>query len=227
MNQLVQFIQTKLPVLSVGLQRAVRDMELLETMESVGRPQPPTTEVRNEAMRKLSEAEAVLVKASTETVRRWLLTLGALTAGKMSVRDAEVKITAYQNFIDHPEKCFTEATLKSAARRFKWFPSFSEVSLFLDRECRDERVLARRLRNIADGPTYDLPVQAPLKERQAQIKRLAKEFPEAFRKPKKRKPLVLREPLTKQQKRIRKEIWAKEMARREREETAARQEAGG
>lgn len=180
--------EVRLPVHSVALQRHLHDWsETLRWPERFN-PNPPKPEVKAEAEKILPAVEALLVKAPADTMAAWLERLGVATAGKSSPRDARVKIAAYGVMLDHPARCFTEASLKRASIKFHWFPSFSEVHRFLNDECSDIVSARRCLRRITEAPVYQPPPeQAPLKERQAQTKRLAKEFPDVFREPAKGK----------------------------------------
>jgi hypothetical protein len=147
--------ENRLPVMSVALQRAITAQERWEISVSA-RPVPVSAEVRDAARKALPALTATMRRASDGTVKKWLASLGVLTAGKVGAADARAKITAYAAMLEHPEMCFTKSSLKTAARTFKWFPSYSEVAEFLDRECREERAALRRLKRIAEGPVAEV-----------------------------------------------------------------------
>lgn len=68
--------------------------------------------------------------ARIDVVRDWLKALGVLSAGSMLHADAKAKIAAYSPMLaaDFADWCFTPASLAACARRFKFFPSFGELS---------------------------------------------------------------------------------------------------
>lgn len=68
-------------------------------------------------------------QGSEELRRKWLLTLGLLTAGKMPVDEAKARVAAYASLLDdYPDEVFSRQNLKLAAGTFKWFPSFAELT---------------------------------------------------------------------------------------------------
>jgi hypothetical protein len=98
----------------------------------------------------LPRAEALLIPADKKLVEKWLKTLGILCAGQMTAVDAQAKISAYVPLLDCPASILNKRTLADAGRAFKWFPSFSEVSAFLNAEAFVMRKLAARLRMLAE-----------------------------------------------------------------------------
>ena len=109
---------------------------------------PVTQAVRDEAERLLASCNAALRPAERDTVTRWLLALGPLVAGNMPLEDARTRIAGYVSVIDAPPMCFTKATLRNAASRFKWFPSVAELSTMFDEitaQTRDTRFRAGRV----------------------------------------------------------------------------------
>lgn len=111
---------------------------------------PP--EVRAEAGRVLRILEPQTARADKGIVAKWLGSLGVLCAGQMSAADAKAKLGAYSALLDYPAGCFTEASLRDAATRFKWFPAFAEVAEFLDEVAKPIRQKADRLAKIAGAP---------------------------------------------------------------------------
>lgn len=64
-----------------------------------------------------------------DTVRKWTIALGVLTAGNMTRADAEMKLRAYVPLLQDqfPAGAFTPASLHHVAAQCKWFPSYAEV----------------------------------------------------------------------------------------------------
>jgi hypothetical protein len=98
----------------------------------------------------LSRAEALLRPADKALVAKWLGALGVLCAGQMTAADAKVKIAAYAPLLECPASVLTRRTLQDAGRSFKWFPSFAEVSTFLDCHTWVMRKLAARLKLLSE-----------------------------------------------------------------------------
>ena len=113
---------------------------------------PAGTDLKDEAEAQLAAAEEALRTADRSLALKWLGSLGVLTAGKMGAEDARLKAAAYVRMLDYPEYCYTEETLRNTARLFNWFPSYSEISGFLDARAREPRALVWRLKRIAEGP---------------------------------------------------------------------------
>jgi hypothetical protein len=123
-------------------------------------PRHANAALKAEAERAWQAAERALAPASAETMGKWLASLGLLCAGATSAAEARAKIGAYASLMDYPPACFTKSTLADAGRRFKWLPSFAELTAFLDEVARPARQLRDRLRAIAEAP---LPPDAPVK----------------------------------------------------------------
>ncbi len=89
--------------------------------------------------------------ADDDTVRRWLGELGVLVAGAMGVDEARAKLGAFTSLIadDYPRAAFTRRTLATAARRFKFFPAFSELCDFLDETAAELRSKVNRIQALA------------------------------------------------------------------------------
>lgn len=103
------------------------------------------------AKRELPKAEERCNPPSRDLARKWLSSLGTLTAGRMPAEEARSKLIAYSEFFDHPSGAFTKETLRLAAKEFKWFPSFSELSTFLDEQSVPIRNERDRIKAIADA----------------------------------------------------------------------------
>lgn len=100
---------------------------------------------------RLGRAEALLRPADKQLLKRWLSALGVLCAGQMTAADAKAKIGAYVPLLDAPAAVLTKRTLQDAGRQFKWFPSFAELSEFLDGQSWVMCKLAARLKMLAES----------------------------------------------------------------------------
>jgi len=125
-----------------------------ETREGVWTPPvvvPPSMSAEARAALGTME-QTVLTTAGLETVRKWLVALGNVTASAATEDEARVKVTAMLGLLDdYPAGCFTKSTLRHAASSFTFFPSFAELSKLLDGEAGRLRTRADRLRVIAAG----------------------------------------------------------------------------
>lgn len=83
--------------------------------------------LRTEAKIIRARLQATLKPADKRLMAEWLASLGTLCAGQMSTEEAKLKIGAYIDLLDMPTACFTRDTLRDAAGRFKFWPSFSEI----------------------------------------------------------------------------------------------------
>lgn len=110
-------------------------------------------------------ANQALQPADRKTVERWLATLGTLVAGTMSAQDAQLRIKSYARLLEHPASCYTDETLRAAGETFRWFPSFAEVSAFLDERAQPLRTLRDRLKAIAEAPVTRKPEEPVRKYR--------------------------------------------------------------
>jgi hypothetical protein len=99
---------------------------------------------------RLRAAEELLRPADPTLVAKWLSKLGILCAGQMTASDAKTKISAYAPLLQCPSSVLTDRTLVDAGRAFKWFPSFAEVSEFLDGRTWVMRKLAARLKLLSE-----------------------------------------------------------------------------
>ena len=175
MNEIV-VAENNLPAQSLDLGRALERQRNWEASAGQNIPGPVTTAIRDEARAVLATLESSMAPAPDDLVKKWLVKLGILTAGNVGEQDAETKIKAYAFMLSSPSKCYTAATLKTAARLFKFFPSYSEIAGFLDGECIDERNQLRRLKRISQGPVDDTTPATPeeIKETGRKLKQLSK-----------------------------------------------------
>lgn len=118
-------------------------------------PDPIRAAARDEAKRLLDIIET---PCPPHVAAQWLGQLGILTAGKMTADDAKVRLSAYAAMLEHSVGCFTKASLRKAATKFTWFPSFAEVSAFLDGELWWLKAQHVRLERIANAaPPHRAP----------------------------------------------------------------------
>lgn len=85
------------------------------------------------------------------TLMAWLVKLATLCAGKMDLNEVRVRTEAYAEMLaDMPGYLFTQDSLKHAAERFNWFPSYAELREMLDGVGRHEARYVDRLRALAN-----------------------------------------------------------------------------
>lgn len=146
------------PSLSDGLKSAIADsLNLVLTPDDEYVWQPPTTlpaRVVDEARRAAAQLEHALRPAGEDLKARWLAQLAQLCAGTSSAEDGLTRLRAIARDLDHPPLCFTDDTRIAAARKFKFFPSFAELSGLLDAVRHPYRDRLDRLRRLG-------PAQAP------------------------------------------------------------------
>ena len=155
MNQLA--IKTNL---SPGLENAIQgrivttglssDAEL-DFAERWTLPANLSPEIIAEAKALIQSAELENEPAPEKIKAKWLASLGTLCAGKATVSEIQSQLVAYASMVDYPETAFTKTTLDKAARNFKWFPSYAELTEFLDAETSTLRNNLSRLRQVANA----------------------------------------------------------------------------
>lgn len=98
-------------------------------------------------------------------IRAWLKMLGLLTAGAMSLDEAEARMTALARAlaVEFEDWAFSEASAIAVAAECRHFPTFGEIVALLRGWCRDHRP---RLTAIAAPPAreatgYVLPPPPP------------------------------------------------------------------
>ena len=108
-------------------------------------PANTSQQERDDASAFLPIAQQSCRTASATDARKWLTTLGTLVAGNMPVQDARAKLTAYVGLLEMPVGMMTREALDRAGRRFKWFPTYSELAEFVDSE---KAALSRNLSRV-------------------------------------------------------------------------------
>ena len=110
-----------------------------------------TDSMRKDAEQSLPIAQALCDPAPKDRAKQWLATLGTIVAGNMPAAEAQMRLKAYVGLIEIPAGMMTRQLLDRAGRRFKFFPSYSELAEFVDEEKHRLEETARRLRIIAEG----------------------------------------------------------------------------
>ena len=150
MTAVVKFKGQTLEALLASLPSRLSFLLDLET-DGWRKPENLTAQEIEAAKWRVRSAEELLRPADQATVAKWLTSLGVLCAGQTTASDAKTKIAAYAPLMDYPASVLTKQTLQDAGRAFKWFPSFAEVSEFLDGRTWVMRKLAARLRMLAES----------------------------------------------------------------------------
>lgn len=118
----------------------------------------------------LRRVDLAMAPARHDRMRQWLLDLAPLVAAAISLEDARARLEAYVGLLDYPAGCFTQASLRKAGRRFRFFPAFAELAEFLDAHLLELREKRRRLELIAAPPAAprqgSKPEPVSLEERQ-------------------------------------------------------------
>jgi len=99
--------------------------------------------------------DALLRPAPVEAIERWLEALGVLCAASPQEADAARKVRAMALMLEFPPRCFNRASLDAAARKFKFFPSYSEVCQHLEDEARGLKRQRHDLRRVLALPVED------------------------------------------------------------------------
>jgi hypothetical protein len=71
---------------------------------------------------------------TSRIIGTWLNDLAAMTAGQTPLADAKAKIATIAEVLlcDFPDqRCYSKQSLYAAAREFKWFPTYAELSSFM------------------------------------------------------------------------------------------------
>lgn len=112
--------------------------------------------LRDEAKAALATIGRVMTQmVDQDAVRQWVGSLGVLTAsGAMGSGDAEAKLDSYPSMLAgrYPAVIFTRDALDRAARQFKFFPSYAELTERLDGEVLRRNRASRKLERLIRGP---------------------------------------------------------------------------
>lgn len=114
-----------------------------------------TPAMHDEARAVIAETEGFLRPAAPDTVRRWLAAFGPTVAGRMPEAEIRVRLQAYETALDAPPCCYTKRSLQMAARRFKFFPSVSELCELFDEITLPHRTAIARARRVLQEPARE------------------------------------------------------------------------
>jgi hypothetical protein len=100
---------------------------------------------------KLEEQEAA--RAKPEVMMAWLRGLDGVVSQSLPIEQLTTKIRALMAvFDDTPAYCWTEETLKIAAKECQWFPSAAELNRIFERRIEHYRQARALLRRMALAP---------------------------------------------------------------------------
>lgn len=136
---------------------------------------PPTAisqDVREDAKREFYRINYTLDPAEEKIVRWWLMALGPLVASAMNADDARFKVNTFCGVLggNYPAKCAVDqGSLLAAAKHFKFWPTFSELSSFWESREGKTKEIVRRLDSLARDVSSDFDQSQPIstEERQA------------------------------------------------------------
>lgn len=131
-----------------------RALALIENAQP-GEPLSISSRTKSEARTALAAADAVLQPAPRETVERWLEALGVLVAGNPSEGDAARRVQAFAAMLEFPAAAFCRRSLDAAARRFRFFPAYAELTELLEAETADAKRRRFQLRRLVALPVAD------------------------------------------------------------------------
>lgn len=124
-------------------------------------PANPSPTMLAQARAILTDFPARLAPAEPAAVRKWLIALGALCAGRMPLDEAERRVAAYTELIDQPAGVFTKSSLARIAGQFTWFPGFAELKPPLDAEALRLRKEYQRLQRLLAPPAIQAGPRLP------------------------------------------------------------------
>lgn len=127
-------------------------------------PASVSNEMRTEAAALVAKIDAAMGLCPQDDVRDWLTSLGALVAANITVADARARLTAYVGMLEYPSACYTKASLRKAARRFKFFPTYGELTDFLDAQLAEIRTKRQRLQAIINAAAGQRQIEAPKRQ---------------------------------------------------------------
>lgn len=142
-----------------------------------GKWMPPdyvSAELKRDAIAACAKLEPQCARAPTPDVRKWLASLGLLCAGSTAAEDAKAKILAYAGLLEFPGACYTKDSLRSAAERFKWLPSYAELHAFLSEIAAPLEEMFRRVGVVSRMPLRQ--PRAPQEPPHKQVKRSPEEM---------------------------------------------------
>ncbi|WP_341702602.1 hypothetical protein [Ferrovibrio sp.] len=154
---------------------------ILHAEDGSGRWLPPavvTDQMRLASRAVLADMGKRMAMADRGSILKWLVSLGTLSAGRMSLEEARTRATGYADLLsdDFEAGCFTRGSLKRVAARYTWFPSFAEVTEALMVEKRRLWKERERLKRLANPPPARQERKPPTPEQRARVQAVLDEF---------------------------------------------------
>lgn len=127
------------------------------------RPEVVTEPMLADARAEMRLHDAAMQRAGPESIRRWLLTLGSVTARQPGeIADMETRLDGLCLVLeDEPGAAFTKGSLKRAAARFAFFPGSAELIDFIATETAALRQRGARLMMILDSVNRPAAKRSP------------------------------------------------------------------
>lgn len=138
-------------VLSSSLKSALQRIE----REPQGTQFSISSKTKSEAVEAAAALDEAMKPAPDEAAERWLEALGVLTATNPDDRDARLKIHAMSRMLTFPARCYNRSSLDAAARKFRFFPSYAEITAHLEGEAAEAKTLRHQLRRLIALPVQD------------------------------------------------------------------------
>lgn len=92
----------------------------------------------------------------------WLMQLSMLCASpKVSMQEYMEKTAVYAEGLVYPAVCFSQKALYTAARQFKFVPTFSELSTFMENIVYAHRIMYARIAALANAKPHLTKTEAP------------------------------------------------------------------
>ncbi|QDO99094.1 hypothetical protein FNB15_18265 [Ferrovibrio terrae] len=144
-----------------GSQALFQALHMEDTAGNWLQPTAPSPAMLAQARAILADFPARLAPAEPAAVRKWLISLGALCAGRMPLDEAERRVAAYVALIEQPAGVFTKNSLARVAGAFQWFPAFAELKPALDAEALRLRKEYQRLQRLLQPPAITAGPRLP------------------------------------------------------------------
>lgn len=113
---------------------------------------PVTARLKIEADRALEALDRALAPAPRPVEAKWLAALGAVMPHSPTAAPFDERLRAILALVEFPSRCYTDDTLKLAARTFKFFPTIAELTSLFDPMLADLRDQRRALARVAAAP---------------------------------------------------------------------------
>ena len=110
-----------------------------------------------------------------DPIEEWHVTLGVLTAGRISQADAEMKLRAYIPLLRdrYPPAAFCQASLEHVAARCRFFPAYGEIVEHLGEWWRENRPRPPALPPAE--ATTQAPREPPTDEERAAVREMVRQ----------------------------------------------------